>query len=269
MAETAVIALILLALGAAAGLLAGLLGIGGGAVLVPGIYYILKHYGFTDNAMHVAVGTSLLTIILTGTVSARAHHKKGAVDLVLLKRFLPGVLIGVGAGTFIADQVNSLSLKAVFAASQILFGSYMLLRSNKPAPFDKMPNAFGTVAIAAANACLATLMGVGGGVQNVVFMTFCNVDMRRAVATAAAIGPFIAILGAAGFLTIGLKDANLPPYSIGYLNMPAFFCIIASSVLTAPLGVRLAHTLPVGKLKRTFSVFMLALAGKMIYEALS
>ncbi len=266
--EILITVFILTVLGGFAGVLAGLLGIGGGAILTPGIYYILRHYGYHDNAMHIAVGTSLMTIIFTGAVSGYAHYKKNAVDLTLLKRFLPGGFLGVCAGTLIADQVHSGALKIIFATFQLLFGSYMLLQSNKTALFLKMPGAFLTGVISAFNAGLATLTGVGGGVQNVVFMTICNVEIRRAVATAAALGPFIALFGSLGFLVIGLKDTHLPPYSFGYVNFPIFLCIITTSVFTAPFGVKLAHSLPVKKLKKIFSIFMLALASKMIFEAM-
>ncbi len=265
--EFVIAALLLLLLGIAGGFLAGLLGIGGGAVLVPGIYYILKHFEYYDSAMHVAVGTSLLTIVFTGTSSAWAHYKRGAVDMPILKSFLPGVLVGVGIGTLLADISSTSTLKVVFAASQLLFGGYMILRTNKTALFDSMPKQPWLSIFSAANAALATLMGVGGGVQNVTFMTICNVQIHRAIATAAAIGPFIAIIGAAGFIYIGLDHpGTLPPYSIGYINMAAFFCIIGSSVLAAPLGAKFAHSLPVPKLKRYFAVFMLVIAAKMLLE---
>lgn len=260
------IAFFLLALGAAGGFVAGLLGVGGGVVFVPGLYYILKHFGYHENAMHIAVGTSLLTIIFTGASSAHAHYKRGAVDVALLKNFLPGVLIGVGVGTFLAGLVSTSTLKLVFALSQIFFGSYMLFRTNKTTIFSAMPKQPWFTLISAFNACLSTMMGVGGGVQNVTFMTICNVTIHRAIATAAAIGPLIAIIGASGFLYIGLGEANLPPYSFGYLNLAAFAMIVLTSMMFAPIGARVAHSISVPKLKRYFSIFMLVVAAKMISE---
>ena len=258
--------LLLLALGVGGGFMAGLLGIGGGVIFVPGLYYILKHFEYQDSAMHVAVGTSLLTIVFTGTSSAYAHYKKGAVDIALLKRFLPGAFIGVGVGTLLSGMVSASILKLVFASSQILFGGYMLLRGNKIAIFQAMPRQPWFFIVSSANACLSTMMGVGGGVQNVTFMSICNVPIHKAIATAAAIGPFIAIIGAAGFLYIGLGEADLPPFSIGYLNIAAFLTIISTSIIVAPLGARLAHGLPVPKLKRYFAIFMLLIATKMLTE---
>jgi uncharacterized membrane protein YfcA len=264
--ELILAALLLLILGCFAGFSAGLLGIGGGAILVPGIYYILKHFGYADVAMHVAVGTSLATIIFTGISSAIAHHKKGAVDIPMLKTFLPGVLIGVIVGTWLADILPTEGLKIIFAGSQLAFGSYMILRTNKTNIFESLPKQPFLSVFAALNAGLATLMGVGGGVQNVTFMTICNVPIHRAIATAAAIGPFIALIGTAGFIYIGMSNPDLPPYSFGYLNLAAFASIIIASVSFAPLGAKTAHALPVPKLKKYFAIFMLIIAAKMLLE---
>lgn len=258
--------LFLLALGACGGFLAGLLGVGGGAVFVPGIYYILTYFGYPDHAMHIAVGTSLLIIVLTGTSSAYAHYKRGAVDLNLVRSFLPGVLIGVGIGTFLSDIVSTQGLKVIFALSQIIFGSVMLLRVNKTQIFNAPPRQPFFSIISMANACLATMMGVGGGIQNVMFMTLCNVSIYKAIATAATIGPFIAIFGATGFLYIGLGQNNLPPYTIGFLNLAIFGAVILSSIIFAPIGAKMAHSLPVPKLKRYFSIFVLMIAMKMLMD---
>ena len=264
--ELIIAAALLAFLGIFAGFSAGLLGIGGGAVLVPGLYYILKHFGFSDVAMHVAVGTSLLTIIFTGTSSALAHHGRGAVDVPMLKKFLPGVVIGVIVGSYLADRLPTEGLKIIFAGSQLAFGTYMILRTNKTNIVDTLPKQPFLSIFAALNAGLATMMGVGGGVQNVTFMTICNVPIHRAIATAAAIGPFIAAIGAAGFVTIGLDHAGLPPYSLGYINFAAFACIIVTSIACAPLGAKLAHNLPVPTLKKYFAIFMLIIAAKMLLE---
>lgn len=264
--ELLLVGVLLLFLGAGAGFAAGLLGIGGGAILVPGLYYIFKLFDYPEYAMHIAVGTSLLTIVFTGTSSAYAHYKKGAVDPSLLKGFLPGVLIGVGAGVLLADIFSSNVLKAVFACSQIVLGAMLFLKRGDVIFLKALPKQPWLSSASAANSCLATLMGVGGGVQNVAFMTLCNVSIHKAIATAAAIGPFIAFFGAVGFLWIGLSVDNLPLFNIGYLNMVAFVCIISTSVLTAPLGARFAHSLPVPVLKRYFAVFMLLVASKMLLE---
>lgn len=262
-------AIFLLILGCFAGFSAGLLGIGGGAILVPGLYYLLKHFGFADVAMHVAVGTSLATIIFTGISSGLAHHRRKAVDIPMLKSFLPGVVVGVISGTYLADILETEGLKIVFAGSQLFFGTYMIVRKNKAHLFESLPKQPFLSLFAALNAGLATMMGVGGGVQNVTFMTICNVPIHRAIATAAAIGPFIATVGAAGFVTIGLDSVGLPPYSLGYINLAALAAIIMTSIAFAPLGAHFAHSLPVPKLKRYFAAFMLIIAAKMLLEVLT
>jgi uncharacterized membrane protein YfcA len=264
--EIIYIGLLLLALGVSGGFLAGLLGVGGGIIFVPGLYYILRYFDYHENAMHIAVGTSLLTIVFTGASSAYAHYKKGAVDIELFKGFLPGIFFGVIIGTILADTVSTAGLKIVFATSQIIFGSYMLLRTHKTNLFESMPKQPWLTVISTLSCCLSTMMGVGGGIKNVTFMTICNVPIHKAIATAAAIGPIMAIFAAGGFLYIGLGDQNLPPYSVGYINLAAFGTIILTSTGFARVGARFAHSLPVPKLKRYFSIFMLIISVKMISE---
>ncbi len=267
--EFVIAGVFLLILGMFAGFAAGLLGIGGGVILVPGIYYILKYFGFADVAMHVAVGTSLATIIFTGASSALAHHRKGAVDIGILKQFLPGVVIGVLIGTWLSDLLPTMGMKIVFVIAQLGFGCYMIFRSHKTNLFDSLPRQPLFSVFAALNAGLAAMMGVGGGTQNIIFMTICNVNIHKAIATAASIGPFIAMIGASGFIAIGLDADNLPPHSLGYVNLAAFGSIVISSVAFAPLGVRAAHALPVPKLKKAFAIFILLVTLKMLLEILT
>ena len=257
---------LLAALGALAGLLAGMFGIGGGMVLVPGLYYIFSHLGYDSAAMHMAVGTSLLTIVFTGAASAYAHYKRGAVDFDIFKKFGIGLVLGVALGTVMADRFDVDILKGIFAVTQLLFGSYMLLRQDKPVLCDALPRQPWTTIIATINTALATLRGVGGGVQNVLIMTMCNVPIHRATATASALGAVAATMGAAGFVWIGGDAMNLPPHTLGYINGPAFACIIFTSVACAPLCVKLAHDLPVKKLRKAFSIFILLVSAKMLAE---
>ncbi|NRA73123.1 MAG: sulfite exporter TauE/SafE family protein [Rickettsiales bacterium] len=259
------ILIFLLALGIIGGFLAGLLRIGGGAIFVPGLYYILRSLKYELNAMHIAVGTSLLIIVVTGASSAIAHYKKGAVDVNLFKKFLPGIVIGVVVGAMLASIVSALVLKFIFATSQMGFGTYMLL-SNRKTIFNNLPKQPLFTLISSINACLSTLMGVGGGVQNITFMTICNVSIHNAIATAAAIGPIIATIGATGFLVIGWNDTNVPPLSLGYLNIMAFSIIALISIFCAPMGAKLAHRLPTRRLKRYFGIFMIFVATKMLSD---
>ena len=264
-----IIAMIILCfLGTIAGFLSGLLGLGGGVILVPGMFYILQHLGYQTHAMHIAVGTSLLTIMFTNTSSAYAHYKRGSLDLSLLKKFIPGIFLGVLLGTILAGKSSTIALKMIFASSQIFFGAYMLFSNEKNAFFKQLPRQPWFSCIAGANACLSTLMGIAGAVQNVVFMTICNVSLHQAIATAAAIGPIVAVVGSMGFLIIGWSIPSLPPYNIGYINVAMFLCVISTSMLTAPLGVKIAHKLPVKKLRYCFSGFMIGVAINMIIESL-
>lgn len=257
---------LLLTLGVAGGFLAGLLGIGGGTVIVPGLYYLFVHMGYGDYAMHIAVGTSLCTVVCTGTSSAFAHYKKGAFDFLLLRQMGIGLAIGVAIGTWLASIFQARDLKMVFAVAQIIFASYMLLSRKKVALFSAMPRQPFTSLIAACNSCLSTLKGMGGGVQNVLFMTICNVPMHRAIGTASGLGVISAFLGGLGFMFIGQDIVGLPPYSFGYVNIACFGVIILTSVLMAPVGAHVAHGLPVDKLRKVFAVFLLLVAGKMLTE---
>lgn len=258
--------MILAALGGVAGLLAGLFGIGGGVVLVPGLYYILTHIGFDAHAMHIAVGTSLSTIVFTGSMSAWSHYKRQSLDFSLFRRLIVGVVVGVGIGSYIAGRVDTEILKGFFAVTQIVTGSYMLIFGRRAVLAQDLPPQPFTSAISAVIGCLATLKGVGGGVQNVLFMTLCNTPIHKAIGTASFIGIFIALSGAAGYAFIGQGANNLPAGSIGYVFVPAMLSIISCSMISAPIGARLAHYLPVDKLKKLFSLFMIGIAIKMVAE---
>ncbi len=257
----------LLVLGAAAGLLAGLLGIGGGIILVPALYYGLNHLGYFEHAMHLAVGSSLCTIFFTTLSATRAHYKKKAIELSIVKRFIPCVLVGSVCGIYLAQYLNADHLKITFALVQLSFGSYLLLRGHQ-ALFVKLPKAPTFHIIGSANACLATLVGVGGGVQNILFMTLCNIPIHQAIANAAAISPILASISAIGFMYIGLEQQNLPPLSLGYVNLPIVGCLTITSILAAQKGAQLAHKLPVKTLKNIFSIFTLVVALKMLFDAL-
>lgn len=262
------VALTLAALGGVGGLLAGLFGIGGGVVAVPGMYFIFSAFGYEETAMHMAVGTSLATIIWTGSASAWAHYKQGALDISLVRRLFPGACVGAALGSVVAGLIDVFALTLVFAVAQISMGLYLLVRPNRSAIVSSLPGPVSTSLIQSATACLTTLMGVGGGVQNVLFMTLCNVPIRRAVSVASGLGVILALLGASGFVVIGWGQEGLPPYSFGYVVLPAWACIVVTSVLTAPVGARLSHRVSVGRLKQGFSILVMVVAVKMMAEVL-
>ena len=259
---------LLLALGAAAGFMAGLLGIGGGIILVPGLYFLFKTLGYpAEMLMHLSVGTSLAIIIPTGLSSARAHYKRGAVRFDLVRHIGPGIVAGVIAGTAIADRLSGQSLTIVFAAALIFFAALMQIppkvRDDASHTIRQPKGTLGGLVVGA----LSSLMGIGGATLNVPFMTLNGVPIHNAVATSSALGPLIALPGTIGFIVIGLGAEGLPPFSVGYINLLAALVIAPVSVIAAPYGAKAAHAVSVTVLRRIFSAFIVIVAVKMIWEA--
>lgn len=266
MAQAALLIPLLLLLGVTSGILAGLLGIGGGIVLVPGLYHLFHHLGYDpDILMHLAVGTSLAIIIPTGISSARSHAKKGAVDMGLVRMIAFGLIAGVMAGAFIAGNISGNSLTIVFAVALTVFAFLMNIppRVASEKPLSQPTASIGGFVVGV----LSSLMGIGGATLNVPFMTLHGVPIHRAVGSSSAMGPLIAIPGTIGFAIIGWHISGLPPLSFGYINMAAFAVIAPASVLAAPLGVMLAHKLNVKHLRIVFSVFLIVVAAKMAWGA--
>ncbi|PJB71859.1 MAG: sulfite exporter TauE/SafE family protein [Alphaproteobacteria bacterium CG_4_9_14_3_um_filter_47_13] len=259
--------LALAALGALAGTLAGLMGIGGGIVLVPGLYYSMTALGHNpEHLMHMAVGTSLAIMVPTGLSAARAHWKKCAVDFGIIRKMGLGVLLGVVMGTIMANHFSGEDLQAFFAlALMVLAGlmisnpvHYAFLKGLPKQPFSTLAGMIiGTV---------STLMGIGGTVMNVPFLSFCGVSIHKAVGTSSAQGLLVSIPGLIGFMIIGWHVSDLPPLSLGYVNVMAWAIICPFSILMAPLGVRLAHCLPVNRLRLVFAVLLVFIAGRMLME---
>lgn len=258
---------LLLALGAAAGFLAGLLGIGGGIVLVPGLYFIFKTLGYAEaNLMHLAVGTSLAIIIPTGISSARAHYRKNAVRMDVVKMVGPGIVFGVAAGTVIAGGLSGAALTIVFAGALFLFAGLMQIPPKVREHGHSMTPAKGAAGGFVVGV-LSSLMGIGGATLNVPFMTLNGVPIHQAVGSSSALGPVIALPGTIGFIVIGLGVPELPPFSLGYINLLAACVIAPLSVVAAPYGAALAHGASVKTLRRVFSAFIIIVAVKMIWEA--
>lgn len=259
--------ILLITLGSLAGFMAGLLGIGGGTILVPGLYYSFTVLGYDSSMlMHLAVGTSLATIIPTGLASSRAHWKKGAVDIALLKIMGPGILAGTAAGTYIAGQVSSESLQIFFAVMVLALAGLM---AADPARFkwrSSMPGHIGCTGVGGFIGACSTLMGIGGAAMNVPFMTMCQLPIYKAVGTASALGLVVAIPATFGFIFIGWDVPNRPEFSLGYVNMLAWIIIIPLSVAAAPWGAKAAHSLSVKKLRLSFALFMVFVSAKMFYE---
>jgi uncharacterized membrane protein YfcA len=260
--------LVLLVLGAATGFAAGLLGIGGGMLMVPFITMILTAKNFPpEHVVHMAIATSLATIMFTSISSVRAHHKRGAVLWRVVKLLAPGILIGSWIGPWIGAQMNSTALAAFFGIF-VAFSATQMLLDKKPAGSRELPKSPGMFAAGGIIGTLAGLVGAGGGFVSVPFMTWCNVKIHNAVATSAALGFPIALAGTLSNIYYGMDIEGLPPASLGYIYLPALLVISIASVTTAPLGAKTAHNLPVKSLKKVFAYMLYALALYMLYKAL-
>lgn len=266
--EAIYLLVLMIVLAGVAGFLSGLLGIGGGLVIVPGLYFVFTSLGYdSDSIMHLAVGTSLAAIIGTGTSSAWAHYKRGSVRLDLVRHIGIGMVIGVGIGTFIASQVSGLWLQVFFAVTLVVLAVLMRLNPEKIKLYDDVPAQPVPAIAGSIIGTICTLMGIGGAALNVPYMTMNNVSIHRAIGTSSALGIFIAVPGTIGFLLIGLSDiSNLPPFSFGYINFLALLIVVPITVFCAPLGAAAAHKLSIQKLRGVFSLFMIIIALRMLYE---
>lgn len=254
-------------IGAFAGVLAGLLGVGGGIVLVPAFFYAFTTLGFAGpNLMQVCLATSLATIIVTSVRSVLSHNKKGAVEWAVLKSWGPFIASGAAVGVITASALKSTTLQMIFGVLGIIVGLYMAFGRSEWRLGDGMPKGIRRVIIAPIVGFLSVLMGIGGGSFGVPLMTLYNMPIHRAVATAAGFGVTIAIPSVIGFLIIPVEAA--PPFSLGAVNLPAFFLVICMTMLTAPLGAKLAHAMDPKPLKRVFAVFITLVALNMLRKAL-
>ncbi|MBU0965340.1 MAG: sulfite exporter TauE/SafE family protein [Proteobacteria bacterium] len=250
--------------GAVSGVLAGLLGIGGGLVIVPMLVFCFTWQQIpNEQIMHLALGTSMASIIFTSVSSFWAHHKRGAVHWIVVRRIVLGIFLGTFIGSCLAARMSTNFLKVFFVIFLFYVASQMLL-NKKPKPSRQLPGPMGMFGVGNVIGAFSSMVGIGGGTLSVPFMTWCNIPVHEAIGTSAAIGFPIAIAGTAGYIYNGLQTANLPQYALGYVYLPALAGLIVTSVLTAPLGVRLAHSLPVQRLKRIFAVLLYIVGTRML-----
>jgi uncharacterized membrane protein YfcA len=252
------LALCLIVTGAVAGTLAGLLGVGGGIVIVPVLFIIFEVLEIPNQvAMHLAVATSLATIIPTSISSARAHMKKGTVDAALLKGWSPLIFVGAAAGGVLAKFLESGTLTLIFGVIAFLVALNMFRRKALVLA-DALPRGIvGYGVVPGFIGLFSALMGIGGGTLSVPTLSAFSVPVHRAVGTASAFGLVIAVPAVAGFIWAGWGNALLPPLSVGYVNIPAAVLIFSASVVTAPFGARIAHALNAVALRRAFAFFLL------------
>ncbi|SIT76381.1 Uncharacterized membrane protein YfcA [Yoonia rosea] len=258
---------LLLALGAFSGVLAGLLGVGGGIILVPAFFYVFSGLGYNSpELMQICLGTSLATIIVTSLRSLSAHSKKGAVDWSILKGWGIGIAIGAAIGMLVASTLRSEVLQAIFGVLAAMVGVYMAFGREKWRLGAEMPKGVLRAVLSPVIGFLSVLMGIGGGSFGVPLMSLFNVPIHRAVATAAGFGVIIAVPSVIGFLLVDI--AVVPPFTIGAVNFLAFGLVVTMTLITAPWGAALAHRMDAKPLKRIFGVFLILVALNMLRKAL-
>jgi uncharacterized membrane protein YfcA len=265
MEELILLAISMLATGCVAGILAGLFGIGGGIVIVPVLEAVLSFLG-VDAAirMHIAVATSLATIIPTSISSARAHHQRQAVDLDIVRRWAVFILAGALLGAWIASLVHSDMLALVFAVLAACMAAKMVFFPDSRNLTDAMPNAIWVPIIPTSIGFFSSMMGIGGGILSVTTLTIFNQPIHRAVGTAALIGLIISVPGTIGFIVTGWDDPRVPPGSLGYVNLIGFALIAPTTVLLAPLGAKIAHRFSEKHLSMLFGTFLLVASARML-----
>jgi uncharacterized protein len=255
-------------LGAFVGFLAGLLGIGGGMSMVPILSIMFVAQDFPQaHILHLAVGTALSSVVFTSFSSARAHHTHGAVRWDIFKALSPGTVVGTLIGTAFAGFVSTRWLALFFSGFVYLAATQMLLNF-KPKATRNLPGPAGIFGFGLIFGAISSLVAAGGAVMTIPFMTWCNVKLHDAIGTSSAIGIPIAIAGTAGYIVIGWNQPDLPAHSVGYVYLPALAGVVVASMLTAPAGARLAHKLPVLKLRRLFALLLYILATKMLSTVL-
>lgn len=253
--------------GALVGFLAGLLGVGGGMTLVPilsALFAAQAQALAPDHGVHMALATGMASIMVTSSVSVREHHRHGAVDWAVVRRMVPGMVVGSLLSTLVSGWLSQRTLALAFAVI-VYGGAAQMLLGRKPAAARGLPGPVPLFALTLAIGVVCGLVSAGGAFMTVPLMLLCGVTMHRAIGTGAAIGIPVAVVGTAGYVLSGWRVENLPPWTLGFVLLPAFVPLVIGSSLTAPLGARLAHRLPVATLKRIFGVVLIGLASKMVW----
>jgi uncharacterized membrane protein YfcA len=260
------LALSLMFTGIVAGLMAGLLGVGGGIVIVPVLYHLFTFLGIDEAVrMHVAVGTSLATIIPTSIISSRSHYNRGSLDPAILKKLIPGVIIGVGIGAILSGVLNGLVLTAIFAVIALLVAINMAFKKDSFSVSDGLPGPAGSGILGVFIGGISTLMGIGGGTLSVPILSAMRIPMINAVGTGAALGFVISVPGATAFLFNGIGVEARPPLILGYVNLIGLALIVPATMLMAPVGAKIAHAINAKLLKQLFALFLFLTSLRMFY----
>ena len=253
-----------LAIGVAVGFLAGLFGIGGGMVMVPMLVFVFTAKGFpAEHMMHLSLATSMATIVFTSLSSVGAHHRHDAVDWRVARAMAPGIVVGALAATLVAGFVPTRPL-AVFFAVFMLYASLQMFFEVKPKPSRQLPGAGGLFGVGSGIGAISSVLAAGGAFLSIPFLVRCNVPLKRAIGTAAANGFPIAVAGTIGYILNGQRVSGLPDGSLGFVYLPALAIIVAASMPLAPLGAKLAHRLPVKRLRIVLALMLLAIAVRML-----
>jgi uncharacterized membrane protein YfcA len=253
--------------GVFAGILAGLLGVGGGIVIVPVLFFLFQSFGVSsESAMLVATATSLATIVPTSISSIRSHNQKGNVDFALLKRWAVFILIGVMGGSWLVTRVDGTILTMMFGMIAVLSALNMLFRTGKSALYQKLPGKAGQAVMSTFIGFFSSMVGIGGGTISVPLLTLYSYPTHKAVGTAAAIGLIISLPATLTMLTLGSTPSDAPAGTFGLVNLFGFLCIVPLTVLFAPVGVSLAAKLDAVKLKRIFSLVLLLTGLRMLVQ---
>lgn len=257
-----------LLVGAFVGFMAGLLGVGGGMILVPILLFLFAAQpasaGFPEaHLMHMALATAMATIPFTSASSVRAHHSRGGVDWSIVIGMLPGLALGAVLGTLVAGKVPGRPL-AIFFAAFIFYAATTTFFDLKPKGTHVLPGRFGLSVVGTVVSFLAAFLAAGAAFMTIPFMTWCNVPLKRAVGTAAAIGFPLALAASIGYVVAGLRAGPMPAGSLGFIYGPALALVVLPSVFTAPIGARVSHRMPVKQLRIVFALMLYGIAIKML-----
>lgn len=258
-----------LLLGATTGFLAGLFGVGGGTILVPALLFLFDAQHFPpEHVMHLALGTSMATILFTSIASTFKHHQHNAVNWRVVRELTPGILLGAALGALLASSIPTRGL-GLFFALFVYFAAAQILLNKQPRPSRQLPNMAGMSITGTFTGLLSSLVSIGGGTIVTPFLLWCNVPMRNAVGTSAAIGFPVAIGGTIGYVATGMNITGLPAASLGFVFLPALLWTATACVITAPFGATVAHRIKTALLRKLFALLLLVLASKLLLKVFS
>lgn len=258
-----------LTLGAIAGFFAGLFGVGGGLILVPVLLLLFDAQHFpAEHVMHLALGTSMATILFTSLASLRKHHQHGAVNWRVVRNITPGILIGTALGALLAASIPTRGL-GIFFTLFVYFAAAQILLDVRPHATRQLPGMAGMTLAGLVTGWVSSLVSIGGGTLVVPFLVWCNVSLRNAIGTAAAIGFPVAVGGTIGYVATGMSTHFLPAHSLGFVYLPALFWVALASIVTAPFGAKATHRMKTEVLRKLFALLLLALATKLLFKVLA